>query len=160
MSLKSKKPPCPHGARRLSACKNYCFFSFAGSWAPLDDAEPLAGGVLEPLAELLLEGDELELGVLLVEPLALVEPPAAESFLVASDDEDELEDDGELGVDAPPETEPDAEPEGELGLVVEPADEDAPEPGVVLDAARSPSVRSQPVSKPAPSARETATAKA
>jgi hypothetical protein len=95
-----------------------------------------------------------------------LEPPEAESFLVGSAaEEDELDEDGELGgvlalPDVEPEVEPEAEPDGELGVVVEPLDDDAPEPGVVLETARSPSVLSQPVSKPAPSARETATAKA
>ncbi len=107
-----------------------------------------SAGALDPLDALPLGG---VLGELLIEPLELLAPPEAESFLVGSADEEELEDDGELGVDA--------EPEGELG-VVEPADEDgAPEPGD-LETARSPSCLSQPVSSPAPSARETATAKA
>jgi hypothetical protein len=70
-------------ARTALACNYYCFFSFAGSVA-LDEEELAAG--------------------------ALVEPPAAESFFVAS---------------AEPEVE--LEPDGELG-VVEPADEDD-EPG-------------------------------
>jgi hypothetical protein len=138
--------------------------SFAGSFVGsaaldellLDDGEelePLEGGVLDPLAALPLG---LELGELLDEPLELVAPPDAESFFIGSADEEELEDDGELGVEL--DAEPDAEPDGELG-VVEPADEDVPEPGV-LETARSPSCLSQPVSNPAPSARETATAKA
>jgi hypothetical protein len=59
-------------------------------------------------------------------------------------------------------TEPDAEldgaVDGELG-VVEPAEEDdEPAGGVVLETARSASL-SQPVSNPAPSARDTATAR-
>jgi hypothetical protein len=121
------------------------------------DGSSAAGGVLlEPL--------ELEDGVLL-EPLdapelgeelggvaePLVEPPA----------ELELEDGGLGGVDALPpdiEPEPDAEPDGLDGVLLEPADDEL-EPGV-LETARSPSVLSQPVSNPAPSARETATAKA
>ena len=120
------------------------------------------GAVLEPLAALPL--GEL-LGVLLE---LLLAPPEAESFFVASDDE-ELDADGALGgvlgvvlalPDVEPEAEPEAEPDGELGVVVEPLDDVAPEPGVVLETARSPSVLSQPVSIPAPSARETATAKA
>ena len=117
----------------------------------LDELE-LDDGALEPLAALPL-GEEL--GVLL-------EPPEAESFLVGSAaEEDELDEDGELGgVLALPDADPEAEPDGELGVVVEPLDDDAPEPGVVLETARSPSVLSQPVSNPAPSARETATAKA
>jgi len=127
----------------------YCFFSFAGSSAAG------AAGVLLPLAALPL-GEEL--GALLE-----LEPPDAESFFVASADaesffvasaDEEALEDGELGV---VDAEPDAEPEGELG-VVEPADEEL-EPGVVLERARS-SCLSQPVSMPAPSARETATAKA
>jgi hypothetical protein len=51
-----------------------------------------------------------------------------------------------------------APPEGALGVVVEPAEEDEPDGGVVRETARSPSL-SQPVSNPAPSARDTATAK-
>lgn len=106
---------------------------------------------------------------MLVEPLALVEPPDALSFFsvsVVAELEAELE--GELGwllgVDAEPETAPEAEPEGAVevepdGALLEPADEVAPEPGVVREAARSPASLSQPVSNPAPSARETATAK-
>jgi hypothetical protein len=116
--------------------------------------------------------------VLLVEPAALplVEPldapPAAESFLVASADEEALED-GALGVvpdaaldeelesffDMSTVAEPEAEPEGALGVVVEPAEEDdEPAGGVVRETVRSPSL-SQPVSNPAPSARDTATAR-
>lgn len=117
------------------------------------------GALLAPLPALPL--GVLELGALLA-PLVL-EPPEAESFFVASAAEDELDEDGELGVLALPdmEPEPDAEPEGELGVVeLEPLDDDAPEPGVVRETARSPSVLSQPASIPAPSARETATAKA
>jgi len=98
--------------------------------------------------------------VLLAEPLALVEPPAAESFFVASADDEELEEDGGvLGTVAEPDAELELEPEGGVdGVVVEPDDEDDAG-GVVLETARSPSL-SQPVSNPAPSARETATAKA
>ena len=107
-----------------------------------------------------------------VEPLAL-EPPDAESFFVASADEEALEE-GELGVVVPDaeleelesffdmstDAEPEAEPEGELGVVVvEPAEEDdEPAGGVVRETVRSPSL-SQPVSNPAPSARDTATAR-
>jgi hypothetical protein len=107
-----------------------------------------------------------------VEPLAL-EPPDAESFFVASADEEALED-GELGVVVPDaeleelesffdmstDAEPEAEPEGALGVVVvEPAEEDdEPAGGVVRETVRSPSL-SQPVSNPAPSARDTATAR-
>ena len=115
---------------------------------------------------------ELELDGALLEPLAL-EPPDAESFFVASADEEALED-GELGVVVPDaeleelesffdmstDAEPEAEPEGELGVVVvEPAEEDdEPAGGVVRETVRSPSL-SQPVSNPAPSARDTATAR-
>ena len=104
---------------------------------------------------------------------ALLEPPDAESFFVASADEEALED-GELGVVVPDaeleelesffdmstDAEPEAEPEGELGVVVvEPAEEDdEPAGGVVRETVRSPSL-SQPVSNPAPSARDTATAR-
>ena len=126
---------------------------------PLAAAPPVLPEV-EPLAEGVLL--ELELGGVLLEPLALVEPPAAESFLAGSVAEDEeLEDDGELGVvtlsDAEPEVEP--EPEGVEalpdGVELEPADDE--EPGAVLDllAALSP----QAVSRLAPSAMETATAR-
>ena len=104
---------------------------------------------------------------------ALLEPPDAESFFVASADEEALED-GELGVVVPDaeleelesffdmstDAEPEAEPEGALGVVVvEPAEEDdEPAGGVVRETVRSPSL-SQPVSNPAPSARDTATAR-
>lgn len=133
--------------------------------------EPDAGGVLpEPLAALPpllplgVEDEPDAEGVLLEleEPLegALDEPPEAlpeaESFFVASDEALE-DDDGELGVVALPDAEPDAEPDGELGVVVEP-DEDV-EPGALdLEAARS--LSPQPVSNPAPSASETANARA
>jgi len=117
--------------------------------------------------------EELELDGAVVEPLALEEPPDAESFFVASADEEALED-GVLGVVVPDaeldeelesffdmstDAEPEAEPEGELGVVLEPAEEDdEPAGGVVRETVRSPS-RSQPVSKVAPSARDTATAR-
>ena len=120
----------------------------------------------------MLDDEELELDGAVVEPLAL-EPPDAESFFVASADEEALED-GELGVVVPDaeleelesffdmstDAEPEAEPEGELGVVVvEPAEEDdEPAGGVVRETVRSPSL-SQPVSNPAPSARDTATAR-
>jgi hypothetical protein len=116
--------------------------------------------------------EELELDGAVVLPLAL-EPPDAESFFVASADEEALED-GELGVVVPDaeldelesffdmstDAEPEAEPEGALGVVVdEPAEEDdEPAGGVVRETVRSPSL-SQPVSNPAPSARDTATAR-
>jgi hypothetical protein len=118
-----------------------------------------------------LDDEELELDGAVVEPLAL-EPPDAESFFVASADEEALED-GELGVVVPDaeldelesffdmstDAEPEAEPEGELGVVLEPAEEDdEPAGGVVRETVRSPSL-SQPVSNPAPSARDTATAR-
>ncbi len=137
----------------------------------LPELEPLAGGVLlEPL-EALLDGAG-ELGVVLAEPLALDEPPEAESFFVASADEEELEDDGGVLGAAPAEleddeggvlgftlTEPEVElePDGAVDGVVEPADEDDDAPGWVLVVAERSSP--QPVSIPAPSARETATAK-
>ncbi|HET9350311.1 MAG TPA: hypothetical protein VFO02_03170, partial [Burkholderiales bacterium] len=94
-------------------------------------------------------------GEVLVEPLTepLVVPPDAESFFAGSVvEEDELEDDGELGVVVP-----DAEPDGELGVVAEPEDEVAPEPGV---ARRSPVLSPQAVSILAPSTMEIANAKA
>jgi hypothetical protein len=140
----------------------------AGSCAVLDeeaaplslDEELAAGalGVLEPLAA--LELGALLLGaVVLAEPLALVEPPDAESFFVASADEEELEDaGGALGFTFT-DAEPEVEPAGADGVVVEPAEEDEePAGGVVLVMVRSPSL-SQPVRIPAPSARDTATAK-
>ena len=115
----------------------------------------------EPLAEGVLLEPELD-GVLL-EPLALVEPPAAESFLAGSAVEDEeLEDDGELGVVAlPPDMEPEVEPEPDGvealpdGVELEPADDE--EPGAVP----APRLASSPqaVSRLAPSAMETATAR-
>jgi hypothetical protein len=147
------KAVLPEGAGTASGCKNYCFFSFSGSLA----------GALEPAAAL-----PLLLG-------ALVVPPAAESFFSASADAEELEevDGGVLGValeaaleelwsffDMSTEAEPEVELEGALGVVVEPAEEEAePDGGVVRETARSPASLSQPVSNPAPSARDTATAK-
>ena len=121
----------------------------------------------------MLVDEELELDGAVVEPLALA-PPDAESFFVASADEEELED-GALGVVVPDaeldeleslesffdmstDAEPEAEPEGAAGVVVEPAEEDEDAGGVVLETVRSPSL-SQPVSNPAPSARDTATAR-
>ena len=122
--------------------------------APLLGAvlELLAGADVEPLALVELDGalfsvvvdDELELegagvlGFTVTDPLALVEPPAAGALLSVEDDAAELE----LGA-------------GVAGVVEE--DEVAPELGVVRETARSPSL-SQPRS-PAPSARDTATAK-
>ena len=129
-----------------------------------------AGALLDPLDGVLL--DELDDGALL-EPLAalplgcdgeapealeLDEPPEAGALGVA---ELELEELLSLSLSLSTETEPDAdeldgadaEPDGE---VVEPADED--EPG-----ARAPVLlvasRSQAVSNPAPSARDTAAAR-
>jgi hypothetical protein len=115
---------------------------------------------------------------------AVAEPPAAAPGGVAGvagvAAEDALEPDAELGgvagvagvaleaaleevdlssffsmpTDAEPETEP-----GAPGVVVEPAEEDEePDGGVVFETARSLSL-SQPVSNPAPSARDTAIAK-
>lgn len=153
----------PVGARTAFACKNcYCFFSFSGS--VLLDEELELDGALEPLAAPLLGAElgALELGALLE---LLLAPPEAESFFVESADEELDDDGGELGgvlalPEVEPEAEPEAEPDGALGVVVEPLDDVAPEPGVVFETARSPSVLSQPVSNPAPSAKETATAKA
>lgn len=136
--------------------------------------EPDAGGVLlEPLAALppllplgvedepdaegvLLELEELLEGALDEPPEAL---PEAESFFVASDEALE-DDDGELGVLALPDTEPD----GELGVVVEPLDDEEAgaeevEPGA-LDFEVARSLSPQAVSRPAPSASETANARA
>lgn len=158
-------------ARTAFAGKNYyCFFSVsvldgvlllelpdaAGALLlPLDGgvlAEPLDdGALLEPLAALPLDAGGVP------EALELDEPPEAGAL---GDAELEL---GELlSLSLSTETEPeaeleldgvDAEPDGE---VVEPADED--EPG-----ARAPVVlvasRSQAVSNPAPSARDTAAAR-
>jgi hypothetical protein len=133
-----------------------------------------------------LDEDDGAAGDVLSEPLALVEPPAALSFF--SVEEAALDEDGVLGVvvaldeelslffDASIDTELDvepapegaagaaeldeAEPEGAAGVVVELDEEEPAEPdGVVVRVtARSPSL-SQPVRIPAPSARETATAK-
>jgi hypothetical protein len=137
--------------------------------------EPLAGGVLEPLAAPPEGAEELVEGVL-VEPLALDEPPEAESFFVASADEEELEDDGELGGVAPalleddeggvlgftvaePDVELEPEPDGAVaepdGVVVEPLDEEDDAPVF----ARSPALSPQAVSMLAPKTIDTATAK-
>ena len=138
--------------------------------------EPDAGGVplellaaLPPLLPLGVEDEPDAEGVLLeLDELldgALEEPPAAESFFVASDEALE-DDDGELGVLALPDTEPDAEPDGELGVVVEPLDDEEVEPGAeevepgALDFEVARSLSPQPVSRPAPSASETANARA
>lgn len=158
-------------ARTAAAGKNYyCFFAVSVLdgvlLEPLPDA---AGALLDPLDGVLL--DELDEGALL-EPLAalplgcdgdapealeLDEPPEAGALGVAELELEEL-----LSLSLSTETEPeaedeldgvDAEPDGE---VVEPADED--EPG-----ARAPVLfvasRSQAVSNPAPSARDTAAAR-
>jgi hypothetical protein len=121
------------------------------------------GGVLVAPPAALPEGEVLvaPLAVPLAEPEPLTEPlvvpPPAESFFAVSvEEEDELEDDGELGV-VVPDAEPEAEPEGELGVVAEPDDEVAPEPGA---APRLPALSPQAVSTPAPSAMEIATARA
>ena len=126
-------------ARTAFACKNYyCFFCVS----PEAELELDAGALVDPLAapplgwlesledELLLELGAGVLGVLL-EPLALVEPPAAESFFVASADDEELEEDGGVaGTVAEPDTELELEPEGAVdGVVVEPDDDDVDEPG-------------------------------
>jgi hypothetical protein len=131
--------------------------------------------VLEPLAAP-LDGVEEVLGEALAEPLALDEPPEAESFFVESADEEELEDDGGvLGVAAELEdeeggvlgftlTEPDAEdePDGAVaepdGVVVEPLDDEEDAPGCVVRA-RSPALSPQAVSRLAPKSIDTATAK-
>jgi hypothetical protein len=97
---------------------------------------------------------ELELGEVLLEPLLELAPPDAESFLFMSEDEDEEEDDGLLGVLVLPEL--DAEPEGELGVVV--PDDAAPEPEVVRDAP-VPALSPQAASMLVPNARDTASAR-
>ena len=100
---------------------------------------------------------------MLAEPLALVEPPEAEDdgvLGVLPDAELDEEESFLVGSTvADPDTELELEPEGAVDGVVEPADDEEEAGGVVLETARSPSL-SQPVSIPAPSARETATAKA
>ncbi|HJT61807.1 MAG TPA: hypothetical protein VJ797_09000 [Burkholderiales bacterium] len=158
-------------ARTASAGKNYyCFFSVSLlDGVLLLELPDAAGALLDPLDGVLL--DELDEGELL-EPLAalplgcegeapdaleLEEPPEAGALGVAELELEEL-----LSLSLSTETEPeaeleldgvDAEPDGE---VVEPADED--EPGarapVLLAASRS-----QAVSNPAPSARDTAAAR-
>jgi hypothetical protein len=125
----------------------------AGAVGELADDEDEAGALLEPLAALplgcagALDEDEL------------LEPPDAGALGVALDDELELLSLLLVSTDAEPETE--LEPDGAVaapdGVEVEPA-EDEDEGGVVRETVRSPS-RSQPVSKPAPSARDTATAR-
>ena len=135
----------------------------------------------EPLAEVLSFAGSDEEEALDEDDGALVEPPEALLFGASVEDEALDEEDGGVALpdiepevelsfffDASIETELDVEPEPEgaveaepEGVVVELDDEDEPAPDgvvVVLETARSPS-RSQPVSMPAPSARETATAK-
>lgn len=135
--------------------------------------------MLEPLAAP-LDGVVEVLGEVLAEPLALDEPPEAESFFVVSADEEELEDDGGVLGAAPAEledeepgvvgftvTEPDvelepdgavAEPDGVDGVVVEPLDDEEAAPGWVVRA-RSPALSPQAVSRLAPKSIDTATAK-
>lgn len=128
----------------------------SGAVVALDDGalpEPLEdGALLEPLAA-------LPLGVEGVEPeaLELDEPPEAGALGEA--ELDELEELLSLSLlFMSTEAEPEVEPEG-LDGVVEPADDDEePAGGVVFETVRSPSL-SQPVSNPAPSARDTATAR-
>lgn len=131
-----------------------------------------------------LELDDGAAGEVLIEPLALLEPPAALSFFALSVPDAALdEDDGGVAVeldeelsfffDASIETELDvepepdgavgaavldeAEPEGDAGVVVELDEEEPADPDGVVTA-RLLSL-SQPVRIPAPSAKETATAK-
>lgn len=124
--------------------------------------------MLEPLAAP-LDGVVEVLGEVLAEPLALDEPPEAESFFVASEDEEELDDDGgvledEEGGVLGTLTEPDAEdePDGAVadpdGVVVEPLDDEEAAPGWVVRA-RSPALSPQAVSRLAPKSIDTATAK-
>jgi len=183
-----QKPPCLQRAGTAFAVTTtagyYCFFSsFAGSAAEDEELAPEAGALLdvddvllEPLAA--LPPDDLSL-----ELLELEAPPAAGALdesagLLASIDtepEVELEPDGaadgvlepdaeelELAGGVAGVVEPDAEElelAGGVAGVVEPVAEDEALPGaVVRDTVRSPSL-SQPVSNPAPSARDTATAR-
>jgi hypothetical protein len=113
---------------------------------PLDD-----GALLEPLAALPLDAGGVP------EALELDDPPEAGALGDAELDDEELL---SLSLLMSTEAEPEAEPEGAVaGEVVEPADDDeAPEGGVVLETVASPS-RSHPASNPAPSARDTATAR-
>ena len=110
----------------------------------------LDGAVLEPLAALPLDG---VLGV--AEELELDAPPDAVDGVLGVAALEELV---ELSFffDASIDTEPEVELAG--GVVVEPDDEEVDEPGAVRVTVRSPSL-SQPVISPAPSARETATAR-
>ena len=179
-----QKPPGPRGRTAFAWCGYYCFFSvLLEAAAPDPEVEPLAAllscfGASDDVDA--LELDDGAAGGVLSEPLALDEPPAALSFFSVEDEALDEEDGGVAGVvaldeelsfffeasiDTELEVEPEpdgaaAEPEGAAGEVVE-LDEDepaAPDGVVVLVTARSPS-RSHPVSMPAPSARETATAK-
>jgi len=115
----------------------------------LEDGALEEGALLEPLAALPVDGED---GA--AEELELLEPPEAGALGVALD---ELELLSLLFMSTVAEPEVELEPDGVLGVVVEPA-EDEDEGGVVLETVRSPS-RSQPVSKPAPSARDTAVAR-
>ena len=94
----------------------------------------------------------------MLDELELLEPPDAGALGVAADDELELLSLLFMSTVAEPEVE--LEPDGAVaGVEVEPAeDEDEPAGGVVFEMLRSPS-RSQPVSKPALSARDTAAAR-
>jgi hypothetical protein len=167
---KRQKPSCPYGQGRLSLCKNYCgFFGSAGALVEPPAAASLsffssAVGGVAGVAGVAPE-DALEPAA------ALVEPPAAVSLSFFSSavggvagvagvaPEAALEELDSSFFSMPTDAEPEAAP-GALGVVVEPAEEDAePDGGVVRETARSPASLSQPVSNPAPSARETATAK-
>lgn len=101
--------------------------------------EPLADGVLEPLAALPELPEGAALLEPLVEPLPLVAPPEAESFFAGSDDEEALEDDGLLGV-APEALE---DEDGELGVVPEAALEE-PESFLLMSTDAEPDVELEP----------------
>jgi hypothetical protein len=167
-----QKPPGPRGRTAFACCGYYCFFSvLLEAAAPDPEVEPLA-------ALLSCFGASDEVDALDEDDGALLEPPAALSFfsvedaaldeegllgVVALDEELSFFFDASIDTELEVEPEPDgaaAEPEGAAGEVVELDEEEPAEPEgvVVLETARSPS-RSQPVSMPAPSARETATAK-
>jgi hypothetical protein len=122
----------------------------------------LDGALLEPLAALPLDG------VLGAAELELDAPPdAVDGVLgVALEELEELSLFFDASIDTEPELEPGvvapddeelAEPDGVLGVVV-PVEEELDEPGVVRVTVRSPSL-SQPANSPAPSARDTATAR-
>lgn len=156
----------PVQARRLAPVTlRYCFFSVesdapadplpAGALAADEDGDEeleLDGELLEPLAALPLGVDDG-----LLDELELDAPPEA-GELGEAPDELELE---LLSVDdepIEPEAEPDAEPEGDDdGEVVEP--EDDVELGDFAPVLPAPPLRSQPVRRLAPSARETAAAR-